>query len=270
MSIEVFIAILILAVFISLVVRHKRVKLVESKSDVVARLLETNSRYTFHTIKKHYKYHEKHEKKPKYDRDSSEKFLNRHIFENTHIYDELIRNIYDNRDKYDNYLLEYDNIKSLIGTTTLNVDVKLKADKFYKYEGKIVKKTKLREPITNVTCEYILSYTSPKGRNRYSKHCSFSELEIENELNKVRIDIENKKSRQYVIKRERSKMTDSFRYDIMRHDGFMCVLCGSTVKDGVKLHVDHIVPVSKGGKTEKSNLRTLCDRCNLGKKDKIE
>ena len=38
----------------------------------------------------------------------------------------------------------------------------------------------------------------------------------------------------------------------------------------VKLHVDHIKPVSKGGKTELSNLRTLCERCNLGKSDKFE
>ncbi len=56
----------------------------------------------------------------------------------------------------------------------------------------------------------------------------------------------------------------------MRRDGFKCQICGSTAKDGVKLHVDHIIPVSKGGKTEPKNLRTLCDRCNLGKSDKIE
>ena len=41
-----------------------------------------------------------------------------------------------------------------------------------------------------------------------------------------------------------------------------------TAKDGVKLHVDHIIPVYKGGKTTMSNLQTLCDRCNLGKSDK--
>ena len=65
-------------------------------------------------------------------------------------------------------------------------------------------------------------------------------------------------------------LTDSLRYDILRRDGFKCQICGSTAKDGVKLHVDHIIPVSKGGKTEPKNLRTLCDRCNLGKSDKIE
>ena len=69
---------------------------------------------------------------------------------------------------------------------------------------------------------------------------------------------------------QRRLMTDSLRYDIMRRDGFRCQLCGSTAQDGVKLHVDHVIPVSKGGKTELPNLRTLCERCNLGKSNKTE
>ena len=72
------------------------------------------------------------------------------------------------------------------------------------------------------------------------------------------------------IELERSKLSASLRYDILKRDGFKCQICGATIKDGVKLHVDHIFPVSKGGKTEPNNLRTLCDKCNLGKSDKIE
>ena len=34
---------------------------------------------------------------------------------------------------------------------------------------------------------------------------------------------------------------------------------------GVKLEVDHIVPVSAGGTDEMSNLRVLCCECNRGK-----
>ena len=69
---------------------------------------------------------------------------------------------------------------------------------------------------------------------------------------------------------ERSKMSPSLRDYILKRDGYRCVLCGATEKDGARLHVDHIMPVSKGGKTVAENLRTLCDRCNLGKHDKFD
>lgn len=68
---------------------------------------------------------------------------------------------------------------------------------------------------------------------------------------------------------ERSKMTNSIRYDVMSRDGFRCQLCGATSNED-RLEVDHIHPVSKGGKTEMANLRTLCFRCNSGKSDKVE
>ena len=71
-------------------------------------------------------------------------------------------------------------------------------------------------------------------------------------------------------KEERNKMTPGLRYKIMKRDGFRCVLCGRSANDGIKLHVDHVIPVSRGGKTEESNLRTLCEECNMGKGDKVE
>ena len=76
--------------------------------------------------------------------------------------------------------------------------------------------------------------------------------------------------RKEAIKRERSKMSASLRYDVMKRDHFRCTICGRSADDGVTLHVDHIKPVSKGGKTEMSNLRPLCDYCNLGKSDKYD
>jgi hypothetical protein len=59
----------------------------------------------------------------------------------------------------------------------------------------------------------------------------------------------------------------SLRYKILSRDKFRCVACGaSPAKDGsVELHVDHIIPWSRGGLNTEENLRTLCLRCNLGK-----
>lgn len=48
---------------------------------------------------------------------------------------------------------------------------------------------------------------------------------------------------------EHAKVTRAMRYDVLRRDDFHCVRCGRGREDGVKLHVDHIVPVSRGGKT---------------------
>jgi hypothetical protein len=57
------------------------------------------------------------------------------------------------------------------------------------------------------------------------------------------------------------------RYQVLKRDNFTCVQCGaSPAKDQkVELQVDHIISWSRGGKTEISNLRTLCMKCNSGK-----
>jgi hypothetical protein len=58
------------------------------------------------------------------------------------------------------------------------------------------------------------------------------------------------------------------RYKVLRKDNFLCIACGRTTDDGVKLHVDHKVPFSLGGLTELNNLQTLCNHCNIGKSNK--
>lgn len=57
------------------------------------------------------------------------------------------------------------------------------------------------------------------------------------------------------------------RFKVLARDNFKCCACGaSPAKDpSVELHVDHIIPWSKGGETEIDNLQTLCSKCNLGK-----
>ncbi len=69
-------------------------------------------------------------------------------------------------------------------------------------------------------------------------------------------------------KRQRSLVTPKLRYDILRRDGFKCVCCGRSVKEGAVLEVDHIKPVSQGGKTVPNNLQTLCRECNRGKSNR--
>lgn len=74
-----------------------------------------------------------------------------------------------------------------------------------------------------------------------------------------------KEGKMTFIKRQRAIVSDSLRYNVLRRDNYRCCICGATAQDGVKLEVDHIIPVSKGGKSTLDNLQTLCERCNRGK-----
>lgn len=67
------------------------------------------------------------------------------------------------------------------------------------------------------------------------------------------------------VARERAKMSSALRYQIIKRDAYRCRACGFSVQDGAHLHVDHILPVSSGGTTERGNLQTLCTACNIGK-----
>ena len=61
------------------------------------------------------------------------------------------------------------------------------------------------------------------------------------------------------------------RYQVLKRDNYKCCICGaSPAKDpSIELHIDHIIPWSKGGETVIDNLQTLCSRCNLGKSDDV-
>lgn len=113
---------------------------------------------------------------------------------------------------------------------------------------------------------YRFEYISPSGRNHYWIDCSY---ELEDMLF-FKSEAERVEKNKHTAKYQRSMMSSSLRYDVMKRDNFHCVLCGRSAEDGVKLHVDHIIPISRGGKTTIDNLRTLCSDCNMGKKDKFD
>ncbi|UJP67160.1 HNH endonuclease [Mongoliitalea daihaiensis] len=54
------------------------------------------------------------------------------------------------------------------------------------------------------------------------------------------------------------------RNNLFKRDSNECQYCGSSKN----LTIDHIVPKSKGGKTNWTNLITACNRCNVYKGDK--
>lgn len=73
----------------------------------------------------------------------------------------------------------------------------------------------------------------------------------------------------YYSKNQRNLMTKALREQIMKRDNYTCQICGKYMPDRVGLQIDHIIPVSAGGKSVPSNLQVLCSRCNGRKSAKL-
>jgi hypothetical protein len=71
---------------------------------------------------------------------------------------------------------------------------------------------------------------------------------------------------------ERRDVPLGLRFRVLSRDRFKCVLCGDHPARNLDcdLHVDHVTPWSKGGRTEFENLRTLCVQCNVGRGNRYD
>lgn len=109
-------------------------------------------------------------------------------------------------------------------------------------------------------------YISPGGRSRNDNKIVLDVGVLEKLVQEVSKHISKKGH----SKLQRSIMTNDLREAIKKRDNYTCCKCGNSVynEPNLLLEVDHIVPVSKGGKTEASNLQTLCWRCNRAKSNK--
>lgn len=65
----------------------------------------------------------------------------------------------------------------------------------------------------------------------------------------------------------RKSITKTVRFEVFKRDSFTCQYCGNAAPN-VILEIDHINPVSKGGKNNIINLITSCFDCNRGKSNK--
>jgi len=62
---------------------------------------------------------------------------------------------------------------------------------------------------------------------------------------------------------------DSLRFMVLKAAAGRCQLCGILAKER-PIDVDHIIPRSRGGKTELANLQALCSKCNRSKRNQDE
>lgn len=96
---------------------------------------------------------------------------------------------------------------------------------------------------------------------------------------KTHIDRHDLRPGEYVLESlERIPVTGrgispQLRNEILERNGYTCQSCGAGPGDidpynrnrKVRLHIDHIIPVSQSGTKDPENLRVLCSACNQGR-----
>lgn len=102
------------------------------------------------------------------------------------------------------------------------------------------------------------------------KFVTYMNSELDSEKQSEQIEIDNSKDVSLINEirhKTKREISDRLRFRVLMRDGFTCRKCGkSPMKEmSVELHIDHILPWSKGGETILDNLETKCMQCNLGK-----
>ena len=109
-------------------------------------------------------------------------------------------------------------------------------------------------------------YISPAGKSQHE----FKVVITTEIISKVQSEISYKLNKSTQVKTQRNAMNNDLRNAIKKRDNYTCCICGNSIynEPNLLLEVDHIIPVTKGGKTEADNLQTLCWRCNRSKSNK--
>ncbi|MHA1522611.1 MAG: HNH endonuclease, partial [Promethearchaeota archaeon] len=89
-----------------------------------------------------------------------------------------------------------------------------------------------------------------------SKYVSQAKLKHNKIVNDGALNENNSSKRSRYISKEIKEI-------VKARDNYCCVRCGKEEAWNVQLHVDHIIPFSKGGSNNADNLQTLCASCNL-------
>jgi hypothetical protein len=136
---------------------------------------------------------------------------------------------------------------------------KTRAREYYKQnrETVLVKYKKRRSDNIDKYLESSNRWKRNHGEQYRAKHREW----IKNNAEHVRNY--NRKKRALKRGAQIQNFTDEQLYQRMSVFGFRCAYCGGTFD-----HVDHVIPLKRGGKHCLSNLRPACSLCNLSKHDK--
>lgn len=237
-------------------------------SQKIAALWALNRQTRFHQISDRFNVIKRYDNKSNYNKIEPAYLMTSEVRANMDYFSEYISKIKENQSADEQYQIAKHNIweeEFQVDYAALNIP-----EKIYKWhEERLFRKHEL-SLVINCEFKVTMSYTSPKGQVHLTKSDTFDFQDLFVCFESVSRAHLDKKTHSRLTAVERGEVSDSLRYDILQRDNFTCVICGASSRQGARLHVDHIIPVSKGGKSTPTNLRTLCERCNIGKSNKIE
>lgn len=241
--------------------RYAQNKYVQETSEKIRDLLSLNATYSFNNVSiLEYEIDVILKSAQQYARFDFKEMLKDEFRKDPEKYNSMINPILENKRMYSEYMEHVEEIR--LKTYPYELDG-MREESYRPIEEKLFDELLLK-PVVDFAFYTEPLYITGAGREHYHDMEVLWLKDVEDILKEIDDDTVSKLSRE----KERSLMSDSLRYDVLKRDNFRCTICGRTAADGIKLHVDHIMPVAKGGKTEMNNLRTLCNQCNSGKSDK--
>jgi 5-methylcytosine-specific restriction endonuclease McrA len=264
-------AVAIVVIIASLVIYNSICDKVKKISPKIKKLENLNKNISFYDVPSSISMEKRYDNKSHYNKMTPAYYMASRVKNELEVFEDYIHKIRENRIKKESYDILVDEIRSSpceVSKEVLNQE-RLSKNMYLHFEEKIFNKT-IINPTLGIKITVNLYYTSPNGRYSYTHSDTFGFDNLVACAESVSRTYLDKKTYEAISVSERAEVSDSMRYDVLKRDNFRCVICGASRDDGARLHVDHIYPISKGGKSVPSNLRTLCERCNVGKSDKIE
>jgi hypothetical protein len=245
-------------------------RLVQSSSVALQQLVELNLKAESHLSQQepiNSSVTARVESKGKFDRFDLSRFLSDSVLEYEPWYSSQIASRLTALQLFNGYQSSVERLASDLGASE---HPKVRRERFVRIESRLFERQQLSQPVASAVVAAEVKYTSPQGRNSYSRRLVWDFDQLRQGLESAQAVRARASTTAALRARERSLMTSNLRVDVLRRDGYRCQMCGASRNDGVQLHVDHIVPVSRGGRTLPENLQTLCQDCNLGKGNRFE
>lgn len=259
----VVLPVIFLAIFLPIgITNAKYERFVNAHSESLKQLKIINNKYKFYKIA-NFDMNHSYDNENFYEQISCEDYL---IYQLVFSWKKIltsINNTLDNKLSYDNYIKEISN-KCIYDTYDTN-ELLHNRKKLARVENKLMKRVTKRPTVKfDITVKLVL--TNINGDRKTSKSTIFPAGYIRKLIDRVN----NKRGNRYldeeiwqsICRVERGKVTNKMRFAIYSRDNYRCCMCGRKRDD---LEIDHIYPISKGGKSTMDNLQTLCHKCNVKK-----